>query len=168
MVLSQPITFSRVRSTEVGYGTNEAHASLMFTSAGDTTSFAEQIAPLRAVAPRKLRYVFVTATLPQQTAEELVTQWPDMALASGPGLHRTAAGVCAYVLCVFCVVCKYMLKCVFACACTCLCVRVLVHVHVHVRVCVCMCVCVWVCVGGCVWVWVWVWVWVGVGEKCKK
>jgi len=44
------------------------------------------------VAPRKLRYVFVTATLPQQTAEELLVQWPDLALASGPGLHRTAAG----------------------------------------------------------------------------
>ncbi len=60
--------------------------------AGDAAAFEAQIAPLREAAPPSLRFLLVTATLPQHTADSLRGAFKDLALASGPGLHRTAAG----------------------------------------------------------------------------
>ncbi len=62
------------------------------TDAGDTAKFEEQLSPLRAAAPASLRFVLVTATLPQHTVEVLREAFEDITLASGPGLHRTAPG----------------------------------------------------------------------------
>ena len=53
--------------------------------------------PLKAAAPASLRFVLVTATLPQHTLAQLRLDFPNLALASGPGLHRTAVGQWCWV-----------------------------------------------------------------------
>ncbi len=61
---------------------------------GDTAAFEDQMAPLRELAPTSLRFMLVTATLPQHTAQALQQSFRNITLATGPGLHRTAAGTC--------------------------------------------------------------------------
>ena len=39
-----------------------------------------------------MRFILVTATLPQHTLALVREGFPDISLAMGPGLHRTAAG----------------------------------------------------------------------------
>jgi hypothetical protein len=48
--------------------------------------------PIKAAAHPGLRFVMVTATLPQHAALQLKDSFRDLALVAGPGLHRTAAG----------------------------------------------------------------------------
>ncbi|GIL45873.1 hypothetical protein Vafri_3002 [Volvox africanus] len=60
---------------------------------GDHADFTSQIAPLRAAAPPSLRFVMVTATLPQHVFAELREVRPGLQTVFGPGLHRTAAGL---------------------------------------------------------------------------
>ncbi|KXZ46522.1 hypothetical protein GPECTOR_43g959 [Gonium pectorale] len=60
---------------------------------GARTDFLAQVEPLRAAAPPSLRFVLVSATLPQHVVAELRTLWPDLQPLFGPGLHRTAAGL---------------------------------------------------------------------------
>ncbi|GLI63965.1 hypothetical protein VaNZ11_007133, partial [Volvox africanus] len=60
---------------------------------GAQADFASQVAPLRAAAPLSLRFVTVTATLPQHVFAELREVWPGLQTVFGPGLHRTAAGL---------------------------------------------------------------------------
>ncbi len=48
--------------------------------------------PLRAAAPASLRFVLVTATLPQHVFGLLREVWTDLQPVFGPGLHRTAPG----------------------------------------------------------------------------
>ncbi len=45
------------------------------------------------MAPAGLRFVLVTATLPQHTLARVRQNFPDIALAMGPGLHRTSPGL---------------------------------------------------------------------------
>jgi hypothetical protein len=59
---------------------------------GDKADFSSQVAPLRAAAPSSMRFVLVTATMPQHTFAELRDIWPEIRTVLGPGLHRTAAG----------------------------------------------------------------------------
>jgi ATP-dependent RNA helicase DDX18/HAS1 len=59
---------------------------------GENTAFAAQVDPIKAAAHPGLRFIMVTATLPQHSALQLKESFRDMALVSGPGLHRTAAG----------------------------------------------------------------------------
>ncbi|GFH24614.1 uncharacterized protein HaLaN_22441, partial [Haematococcus lacustris] len=58
---------------------------------GENRAFEEQVSPLKDVAPPSMRFVMVTATLPQHTALALRSQFRDIQLVTGPGLHRTAA-----------------------------------------------------------------------------
>ncbi|GIL71807.1 hypothetical protein Vretifemale_2275 [Volvox reticuliferus] len=60
---------------------------------GDRADFTAQVTPLRAAAPPTLRFVMVTATLPQHVFAELREVWPGLQTVFGPGLHRTAAGL---------------------------------------------------------------------------
>ncbi|KAK9811880.1 hypothetical protein WJX72_011720 [[Myrmecia] bisecta] len=60
---------------------------------GDTTSFAEQIQPLRQAAGTDVRFVLVTATLPEYIYAQLQQDFPGIQAAIGPGLHRTAPGI---------------------------------------------------------------------------
>ncbi|EFJ52361.1 hypothetical protein VOLCADRAFT_86719 [Volvox carteri f. nagariensis] len=66
---------------------------------GDRADFSAQIVPLHAAAPPSLRFVLVTATLPQHVFAELKDVWPrgegegGIRTVFGPGLHRTAAGL---------------------------------------------------------------------------
>lgn len=59
--------------------------------AGVEASYAEHVAPLRAASP-SVRFVLVSATLPQHTFDELQELFPGLGAAFGPGLHRTATG----------------------------------------------------------------------------
>jgi len=60
---------------------------------GDQAAFNPQIEPLRDAAPSNLKFVLVTATLPQHTLSLVRQGFPDISLAMGPGLHRTASGL---------------------------------------------------------------------------
>lgn len=60
---------------------------------GENRAFEDQVSPLKDVAPPSMRFVMVTATLPQHTALALRSQFRDIQLVTGPGLHRTAAGL---------------------------------------------------------------------------
>lgn len=60
---------------------------------GDQAAFREQVEPLRSAGPPGLRFVLATATLPQHMLAQLEADFPQIALAMGPGLHRTAAGL---------------------------------------------------------------------------
>ncbi|EFN54452.1 hypothetical protein CHLNCDRAFT_135879 [Chlorella variabilis] len=60
---------------------------------GEDFAFAEQVAPLRAAAPSTTRFVFATATIPEQVYLDLEEAFPGLAAALGPGLHRTAPGI---------------------------------------------------------------------------
>ncbi|PNH11413.1 DEAD-box ATP-dependent RNA helicase 50 [Tetrabaena socialis] len=60
---------------------------------GERTAFLDQVEPLRAAAPPSMRFVLVTATVPQHCWAALREVWPDLRQAFGPGLHRTAPGL---------------------------------------------------------------------------
>lgn len=49
--------------------------------------------PLLLSAPKKTRFVLVTATIPQHVTDQLLECFPGMQAAFGPGLHRTASGL---------------------------------------------------------------------------
>jgi ATP-dependent RNA helicase DDX18/HAS1 len=51
------------------------------------------VAPLRAAVPEGCRFVLVTATLAEPVWARLQADFPGIAPAFGPGLHRTAPGV---------------------------------------------------------------------------
>jgi len=57
------------------------------------SAFADQVAPLRELAPPDAAFVLVTATLPEPTWERVAREFPGIAPVLGPGLHRTAPGV---------------------------------------------------------------------------
>ena len=70
---------------------------------GGEVSYAEHIQPLQEVAPPGLRFVLVSATLPQHTADALAELFPGLTPAFGPGLHRTAPGaVCVCFVLLIC------------------------------------------------------------------
>ncbi len=52
-----------------------------------------QVEPLLLAAPKKTRFVLVTATIPQHVTDQLLECFPGMQAAFGPGLHRTASGL---------------------------------------------------------------------------
>ncbi|PSC73217.1 DEAD-box ATP-dependent RNA helicase 50 isoform A [Micractinium conductrix] len=60
---------------------------------GEDFSFAEQVRPLRDAAPEGCRWVFATATIPEQVYLDLEETFPGLVAALGPGLHRTAPGI---------------------------------------------------------------------------
>ncbi|KAI7845180.1 hypothetical protein COHA_001225 [Chlorella ohadii] len=60
---------------------------------GEDFAFAEQVRPLRDAAPPSTRWVFATATLPEQVFMDLEEEFPGIVAALGPGLHRTAPGI---------------------------------------------------------------------------
>ena len=49
--------------------------------------------PLKEAAPKGLRFVLVTATLPAHTLDQFKNLFDEIAIAMGPGLHRTAVGL---------------------------------------------------------------------------
>jgi hypothetical protein len=51
------------------------------------------VEPLVTAAPASTRFVLVTATIPQHVTDQLLTTFPGMQAAFGPGLHRTSAGL---------------------------------------------------------------------------
>ena len=55
-------------------------------------AFSEQVRPLHAAASETTRFVFVSATVPKDLYLELEEEFPGLAAALGPGLHRTAPG----------------------------------------------------------------------------
>jgi len=59
---------------------------------GPASTFAEQIAPLKEIAPDNARFVLVTATLPADIYGDIELMFPGIVSALGPGLHRTAPG----------------------------------------------------------------------------
>jgi ATP-dependent RNA helicase DDX18/HAS1 len=64
----------------------------MYHGAGGEGNYEEYIAPIKAAAPEGLRFLLVSATLPQHTYHQLQDLFPGLRAAFGPGLHRTAAG----------------------------------------------------------------------------
>ncbi|KAL4458181.1 hypothetical protein ABPG75_013046 [Micractinium tetrahymenae] len=60
---------------------------------GEDFSFADQVRPLHAAAPDTTRFVFATATIPEQVYLDLEEEFPGLVAALGPGLHRTAPGI---------------------------------------------------------------------------
>lgn len=60
---------------------------------GEDHSFADQVAPLRDAAGQATRFVFATATIPEQIYMDLEEAFPGLVAALGPGLHRTAPGI---------------------------------------------------------------------------
>ena len=69
--------------------------------AGDASAFAEQVRPLQEAAPATARFVFATATLPEEQYMSLEEEFPGLVAALGPGLHRTAPGEAALGVCVW-------------------------------------------------------------------
>ena len=61
---------------------------------GPTSTFAEQVVPLKEMAPEDTRFILVTATLPGDVYGDLELMFPGIVSAIGPGLHRTAPGMC--------------------------------------------------------------------------
>ena len=60
---------------------------------GERSEFAEQFAAIRQAAPDSTRFVLVTATVPEETYEQLSrTAFPGMKVAFGPRLHRPSSG----------------------------------------------------------------------------
>ena len=60
---------------------------------GEASAFSEQLSAIRTSAAASTRFVLVTATVPQPVFEELTqSQFPGMAIAIGPRLHRPPAG----------------------------------------------------------------------------
>lgn len=60
---------------------------------GQDFTFADQVRPLHAAAPATTRFVFATATIPEQVYLDLEEEFPGLVAALGPGLHRTAPGI---------------------------------------------------------------------------
>ena len=61
---------------------------------GDSFEFAEQVAPLRDVAPKSTKFVLVTATIPEEVLRQLNKFFAGaLRVVQGPGLHRPAAGL---------------------------------------------------------------------------
>ena len=61
---------------------------------GEESAFSEQLTAIRQSAPASARFVLVTATVPQPVFEQLTqSEFPGMAVALGPRLHRPPAGV---------------------------------------------------------------------------
>eukprot|EP00887_Chlorella_sp_A99_P006189 scaffold3.g6189.t1 len=56
-------------------------------------AFADQVRPLHTAAPPAARFVFVSATVPEELYLELEEEFPGLVGALGPGLHRTAPGI---------------------------------------------------------------------------
>ncbi len=55
---------------------------------GATADFVQQVAPIQAATGPSTRFLFVTATLPEQIWLDLQLQFPGIQLAAGPRLHR--------------------------------------------------------------------------------
>ncbi len=64
----------------------------MFLSSGDVEAQREFVEPLQQAAHKGLRFLLVSATLPQHIFVQLQELFPGLQPAFGPGLHRTAAG----------------------------------------------------------------------------
>lgn len=61
--------------------------------AGEKAEFSEQFAAIRQAAPETTRFVLVTATVSEETYEQLSKEaFPGMKVAFGPRLHRPASG----------------------------------------------------------------------------
>lgn len=61
-------------------------------STGAEVNYTQDIKPVQDVAPPGLRFVLVSATLPQHICDQLQQLFPGLQAMFGPGLHRPAAG----------------------------------------------------------------------------
>eukprot|EP00877_Chromochloris_zofingiensis_P002029 jgi/Chrzof1/11827/Cz06g11130.t1 len=60
---------------------------------GAEVNYTQDIKPVQDVAPPGLRFVLVSATLPQHICDQLQQLFPGLQAMFGPGLHRPAAGL---------------------------------------------------------------------------
>jgi hypothetical protein len=59
----------------------------------DDDDFGEFLRPLRESAPPLAQYIFVTATLPLDVHERLLSEFPFATSVLGPNLHTTSSGL---------------------------------------------------------------------------
>lgn len=59
----------------------------------DDQEFTEVLQTLDQAASQRVQYVHVTATLPLDIHDSLLTRYPDAIPLMGPTLHRTAVGL---------------------------------------------------------------------------
>jgi len=59
----------------------------------DDQEFTEVLRTLEQAASKRVQYVHVTATLPVDIHDSLLTRYPDAIPLMGPTLHRTAVGL---------------------------------------------------------------------------
>lgn len=59
----------------------------------DDQEFTEVLQTLEQAASQRVQYVHVTATLPVDIHDSLLTRYPDAIPLMGPSLHRTAVGL---------------------------------------------------------------------------
>lgn len=59
----------------------------------DDQEFAEVLQAVDEAASKRVQYVHVTATLPVDIHDSLLTRYPDAIPLMGPTLHQTAVGL---------------------------------------------------------------------------